>query len=85
MGDDKAALLAALRAALGQVQGANIVLGQPISHRIDHLLSGSRANVAVKIFGPDLYELRRLAEMVSGTRAGAARRCRREDVQGPLR
>jgi CzcA family heavy metal efflux pump len=58
--------LAALRNDLSAVPGMNIVIGQPISHRIDHMLSGTRANIAVKIFGPDLYELRRLAQQVEG-------------------
>ena len=54
--------LEALRAAFSQVPGMNITIGQPISHRIDHMLSGTRANIAVKIFGTDLYKLRALAE-----------------------
>jgi CzcA family heavy metal efflux pump len=58
----KAELLAALRRDLSLVPGTNIVIGQPISHRIDHLLSGSRAAIAVKLFGDDLGELRRLGE-----------------------
>jgi CzcA family heavy metal efflux pump len=56
--------LAALRRDLSVVPGMNITIGQPISHRIDHMLSGTRANIAVKIFGDDLYELRRLADQV---------------------
>ncbi|MEW6367032.1 MAG: efflux RND transporter permease subunit [Acidobacteriota bacterium] len=60
----KEQFLAALRRDLSVVPGMNIVIGQPISHRIDHMLSGTRANIAVKIFGDDLYELRRLAERV---------------------
>ncbi|MEK7754504.1 MAG: efflux RND transporter permease subunit, partial [Acidobacteriota bacterium] len=44
--------------------GMNVTIGQPISHRIDHMLSGTRANVAVKIFGDDLPALRALAKQV---------------------
>jgi CzcA family heavy metal efflux pump len=60
----KEPFLAKLRAELGNLAGVNVVVGQPISHRIDHMLSGTRANIAVKIFGSDLYELRRLGERV---------------------
>ena len=61
-GRSKQELLKALRNDLTIVPGANITIGQPISHRIDHMLSGSKANVAIKIFGKDLYKLRKLAE-----------------------
>ncbi len=57
-------VIAELRRALTQVPGLNVTIGQPIGHRIDHMLSGTRAAIAIKIFGPDLYELRRLAESV---------------------
>lgn len=67
---NKDELLAALRADLSSIPGLNVVIGQPISHRIDHMLSGTRANIAVKIFGPDLYELRRIGEQVK-TQAAA--------------
>ncbi|MFH1277591.1 MAG: efflux RND transporter permease subunit [Candidatus Eisenbacteria bacterium] len=60
----KEELLGDLRRDLGLVPGTNITMGQPISHRIDHMLSGTRANIAVKIFGPDLYGLRRVARLV---------------------
>lgn len=63
-GADKEALLARLRRELGAVPGMQIVIGQPISHRIDHMLSGTRANVAVKVFGNDLAELRRAAKRI---------------------
>ena len=60
----KSEFLTALRQDFTLIPGANITIGQPISHRIDHMLSGTRANVAVKIFGPDLYKLRSLATQV---------------------
>jgi copper/silver efflux system protein len=44
--------------------GTNVTIGQPIGHRIDHMLSGTRANIAVKIFGSDLFQLRSLAQSV---------------------
>ncbi len=57
-------LLAAMRRSLGQIPGAVITIGQPLSHRIDHMLSGSRSNIALKLFGDDLDRLRQLAEQV---------------------
>jgi CzcA family heavy metal efflux pump len=65
-GRSKDRILEDLRRELSVVPGMNIVIGQPISHRIDHMLSGTRANIAVKVFGDDLYELRRIAEQVRG-------------------
>lgn len=60
----KEEFLDALRNELAGVPGMNIEVGQPISHRIDHMLSGTRAAVAVKIFGPNLYQLRSVGESV---------------------
>jgi CzcA family heavy metal efflux pump len=60
------ALLEALRADVAKVPGVQATFGQPISHRIDHMLSGTRANLAVKIFGPDLRALRTLAAQSEG-------------------
>lgn len=60
----KAVVLAEMRERLSLVPGMNITIGQPISHRIDHMLSGTRANIAVKVFGDDLQTLRDLAKQV---------------------
>jgi len=57
-------LLAVLRREFSMLPGMTITIGQPIGHRIDHMLSGTRANIAVKIFGDDLGELRRLGTQI---------------------
>lgn len=62
----KEEFLSALREDFAKLTGVQVVVGQPISHRIDHMLSGTRANIAVKIFGSELPELRKLAEQVKG-------------------
>ncbi len=53
-----------VREKLTGVTGANITIGQPISHRIDHMLSGTRANIAIKIFGTDLNKLFTLSNQI---------------------
>lgn len=69
-GRRKEEFLEVLRGDFSQVPGTTITIGQPISHRIDHMLSGTRANLAVKIFGDDLATLRATAEKVRAAMSG---------------
>ncbi len=63
-------VLAEIRDKVTLMPGMNVTVGQPISHRIDHMLSGVRANVAVKVFGEDLAMLRALGKQVQSAMEG---------------
>ncbi|ABF53495.1 efflux RND transporter permease subunit [Sphingopyxis alaskensis] len=63
-GRDRDELLAALRDAVGTVPGVQAIFGQPIGHRVDHILSGARANIAIKVFAPDTDTLQRVSTQV---------------------
>lgn len=66
-------ILGDIRARLAAVPGVGVNVGQPISHLIDHTLSGVSAQIAIKIFGPELSELRA---------KGAELKAALEDVRG---
>lgn len=60
----KEAFLDELRQKLTQVPGVVCTIGGPIAHRIDHMLSGTRASIAIKVFGDDLAQLRAVATQI---------------------
>ena len=63
-GKSKEKFINDLRNSLTVLPGTNVTIGQPIGHRIDHMLSGTRANIAVKVFGTNLQQLRSIAASV---------------------
>jgi CzcA family heavy metal efflux pump len=68
-GRDRATVLADIRQRLSELPGVEINIGQPISHRLDHIMSGIRSQIAVKLFGPDLAVLRRFAAEIESLMA----------------
>jgi len=66
----KEAVLAEIRERVTLLPGMNVTIGQPISHRIDHMLSGTRANIAIKVFGDELPMLRTLARQIQTAMKG---------------
>jgi CzcA family heavy metal efflux pump len=62
-------VLSEVRDRVSSIPNVKANVGQPISHRLDHIMSGVRAQVAVKVFGPDLQELRNAAHEVEDAMA----------------
>ena len=62
--------MAEVRQNLERLPGVTVEVGQPISHRIDHLLSGTRAQIAIKLFGADLATLRSKGKEIEGVMSG---------------
>ena len=60
-------VLAEIRTKLKVLSGVNIEIGQPISHRIDAMLSGTRANIAIKLFGTDLNKMFTLGNQIKAS------------------
>lgn len=56
-GRSKDEFMADVRATLASIPGIAATVGQPLGHRIDHMLSGTRANIAIKLFGTDLSRM----------------------------
>lgn len=66
----RAEIIVDLRKKLEVLKGVSISIGQPISHRIEHLLSGVQAQIALKLYGDDLTELRSTAGRIQGVMQG---------------
>ena len=65
LGDrDHEAFMEEVRERLSYIQGVNLNIGQPLGHRIDHMLSGTRASIAIKLFGTDLGAMYRTATQI---------------------
>ncbi len=59
---DTEAVLAEIDALLAGLPGVTVAIGQPISHRLSHVMSGTKAQIAISVFGEDLNKLRQIAK-----------------------
>lgn len=66
----KEEFVAEVRQKLAAIPGIAATVGQPLGHRIDHMLSGTRANIAIKLFGTDLNKLYRLGNRIKSAVSG---------------
>ena len=57
-------VIADIRSRLGEIPGVSIEVGAPITHRIDAMLSGTQANIAIKLFGDDLNKMYSLGNLI---------------------
>jgi CzcA family heavy metal efflux pump len=62
--------MAEVRSALSNIPGIAFTVGQPLGHRIDHMLSGTRANIAIKLFGTDLNRMFSLGNEIKSSISG---------------
>jgi len=62
--------MADVRATLSRVPGIAFTVGQPLGHRIDHMLSGTKANIAIKLFGTDLNKMFAVGNQIKSSVAG---------------
>ena len=69
-GRSREEFLADVRTRLGALKGLDLEIGQPISHRIDAMLSGTQANIAIKLFGEDLNKMYSLGKEIKGAIGG---------------
>lgn len=66
----KEEVLAEIRAKVKDIPGANVEVGAPITHRIDAMLSGTRASIAIKLFGTDLNKMFSVGNQIKGAIEG---------------
>jgi CzcA family heavy metal efflux pump len=64
---DREEFMADVRAKMAGVPGIAATVGQPLGHRIDHMLSGTRANIAIKLFGTDLNKMFMIGNQIQNT------------------